>query len=277
MSDCTRCDRATRDGRTVCDTCTDAFRKQLAEMPWTVQQLTVSQTRQRGVLLDPTGSASAVSLLPYQPRAAEVLRDLHSALASTVMFLHEEGIRPTITRGDPDLLPRDTAASMAAWLLASIERLVFHELAGRVIDEIEAATDKARTVIFFKPSQRVYLGPCLGLLDEDGAEAGPCPGEVYADEGADLGQCDECKRPHPVDERRAWLNEQMGDRLMTAAEIATAAVTLFGMDAKRDRVRNLVTAWDKRKRIRSHEGPGNPRYRYGEVLPLLQETYSGKA
>lgn len=64
-----------------------------------------------------------------------------------------------------------------------------------------------------RPAPATYLGPCQG---------DNCGGELYVREGRDLARCRECGKETTLAEQRAWLDERMADRLMTATELGKA-------------------------------------------------------
>lgn len=257
-----KCGRPTRDAAFVCDGCLNDLTNDLNEAPGLDEELEVTVTRQRGAAIAGGSANSGESALPWHDKASEVQRELHATLSTWVRLCHESGVRHQSRTDD---LPSDRIAGMARWLLWRVDGLAFHEAGYEAVRDISRATERARNIVFFKPQPRMYLGPC-GAAHYDG----PCPGDVYANSGQQYGYCDLCGDPHPVDVRRSDMERKLDDKLVTAAEIAHLA-TYLGLQADRERVRNLVNQWHKREKVtaRGHDAKGDPRFRYGEVRLML--------
>lgn len=255
------CGRPTRDAAYVCEDCLNDLSRDLNECPGLDEELEITITRQRGAALGGGSANSGETALPWHDKASEAQRELHNALASWVRVCIEEGVRHQAAH---DNAPSDRIMGMSRWLLWRVDGLAFHEAGYEAVREISRATERVRNIVFFKPAPRMYLGAC-DQIDEEG----PCPGDVYARQGQDEGYCELCGQEYPVDQRRADMENQLDDKLFTAAEIAHLA-TYLGLDADRERVRKLVNQWHKRGQIseRGHDGD-SPRFRYGSVRVKL--------
>ncbi len=159
-----------------------------------------------------------------------------------------------------------------------------HDAATDALDEITNAVAECERVIFWKRRTRIYLGICgQRVEDEEGVTViDACSGQVYADEKADVGTCDECGQGVTVVVRQGELNRQLDDRLCTAAELARLTVIL-GLDAPRDSVRKKIHYWHRHKRIvqrgtiteQTKAGTTEvPTFRYGEVRVMLYKEFT---
>lgn len=266
MSETTcRCGKPTRDEAYVCEDCLTALARVLGDVPWVDEQLEISITRQKASVLG-GGSRGTGTPLPWHEKASDAKRSLHSLLATWVQFCVEEHVRD---RGATLDWPADNLQSMSRWLLWRVDGLAFHDLGNEAVDEITDSVAQAERIIFWRKRDRVYLGTCDHKPDGE-----DCAGEVYAGEGQQFGHCETCDRGYSVDQRRQDLNDQLDDRLFTAAEIARLC-TYLGLEQPRERVRKQVNSWHKRERITSpsHNAAGDPVFRYGEIKTLLFAQY----
>jgi len=275
MSACA-CGKQTRDDAYLCDDDRRELRALLAELPWIDEQLEVSLTRQKAASTEGSGSRGTETPLPWHDKASMARRTLQGILAAWV------GSGGTIT---------------ALSARVDVDVLAFHESAHDVLNALDKAAKDARTVIFYKPPVLVYLGTCetreCGCACHDGyacsdpetcqspdaaSRVEQCPGDVYAKEGEDVGSCRVCGRKFAEAVKRAALEDELDDKLYTAAEIAHLS-TFLGLERPRASVRNLINQWHKRKRISAAAWTeagqkGDPKFRYGDVKPLL---YAAKA
>jgi hypothetical protein len=162
---------------------------------------------------------------------------------------------------------------MARFLLHCTHGLALTDIGPDAYEEITKAVGDAKRIIFWKKRSRTYLGPCEATDEADAS----CDGEVYAEEGNPVGNCDHCNSGVTVVIRQAALNDRLDDRLCTAAELARLAVIL-GLDVPRDAVRKKVHYWHRHKRITEHttDAAGHPMFRYGEVRSMLYAEFSTK-
>lgn len=281
--ECKRCRRETRDAAYFCDDCGDELARELGEVPWLTEQLDISVTRQQssdayhrapsalaGDLVDQLAGMLETGLkhvpVPWHETASRAQRSLHSVLAMWVKFCVEQRVRH---QSASDGLPADDMPAMSRWLMWRVDGLALHERGGDAVDAIVSATNEARRIVLWKPKRRLYLAVC-----EVPVEGVKCPGDVYAEEDADHGNCDNCNAIHEVAARRIALNKRLDDHLCTGADIARMSVFL-GLQAKRETVRLRVKSWHSRGRIISHATSpgGDPMYRYGEVKGMLDAAF----
>lgn len=272
------CGRPTRDNAVICDDCTEILDRALGDVAWVADELDVSMTRQRSAPIV-SGAPSATRGLPWHEKAAEAIRDLRNLLVLWVRLCDEEGVGT-----GPTDLPADNLQAIAGWLLHRVPGIARHDAAVDALDEITNAVAECERVIFWKRRSRNYLGVCgQRVEDEDGATVlDACPGEVYAEECAQVGECDDCGQGVTVVIRQGELNRQLDDRLCTAAELARLAVIL-GLDAPRDSVRKKIHYWHRHKRIVqrgviTEQAKGEPvevpTFRYGEVRIMLYTEFT---
>ena len=256
--------------RSMCRDCQHELEKALGNCRWLDEELETTITRQRSAPIE-GGSRSASRGLPWHDKAAQARRNLHGLLVSWVRFCGEEHVL-----GVPDRLPRDRVSSLAAWLLHCTHGLAMRDIGPDAVDEITDAVAECERLVFWKRSARVYLGRCEREVrdDDDLLLVACCDGEVYADEGADEGTCQECEQTVVVVEQQKALTDRLDDMLMTPAEIARAAVFL-GLQAPRESVRNRVNYWSRHEVIvvKGHAENGDPRFRYGDVRQLLVTAF----
>lgn len=275
MTEC-RCGRPTRDTLTVCTQCTNALSRALGDIPWISAEIDTTITRQKAA---PTtgGPASAETGLPWHERAAQARQHLHNLLVLWVRLCDEEGVG-----SGPSALPADRLPALSRWLLWRVDGLARHDAGSDAVDEITDAVADCERIIFWKRRNRVYLGPCAyGTSAADQlAAAFQCAGDVYADEGEPVGQCEVCERGVTVVIRQSELDRDLHSRLLSAADIADWSVRM-GLDAKREEVRKRVLYWHRHKRIeaKGHDQAGAtkvPLFRYGDVRLLLAAEYGSR-
>ena len=236
------CDRPRRGDQNICGACQADIARALTAVPDLERELDVARARLVSRTL-PTGRAAVVPL-PYDPRASEAAAILRSALVGWVRELH--------TGAEP--WPGDTLASMAAWLSERQGRILIHPAASEAHGELTAAVRAAQAAIDIPPA-RQYAGPCRA-----------CARPLYARPGASSTECRDCRTPHDVDERRAWMLEQVQDQLATAHQVAYA-LSALGCEIKPDRVRQ----WVRRGMLapRGHDAARRRLYRIGDAYELL--------
>lgn len=272
------CGKPTRDNAVLCDDCTETLDRALGDVAGVVEEIEVTMTRQRSAPIV-SGAPSATTGLPWHEKAAVALRDLHNLLVLWVRLCDEEGVGT-----GPSDLPADKPAALAAWLLHRVPGLARHDAAVEALDEITNAVAECERIIFWKRRSRDYLGVCgQRVEDEDGVTLlDSCTGDVYADDGAAVGVCDDCGQGVTVAIRKAELNRHIDDRLCTASELARLAVIL-GLDAPRDSVRKKIHYWHRHKRIAQRgiitesvkgEPVEVPTFRYGEVRVMLYKEFA---
>jgi hypothetical protein len=237
----------------LCRTCTDRLKGDLTAVPWLLEDLEVTITRQDR-LFDPSGrSSNDERPLPIRLHAMEARRDLNTTLASWAMHIagRLEGLE-----GDGW-----TELRLAAFLLDNLNTILTDPAAGMIADEIGYARNMAQRAID-KPEPRVYAGPCE-----------VCEMDMYARPSAAEVACKnpDCGAIYPIEARRRWLLGKAEDQLLTAIGLSRALPGLLGQPLTAD----MVKGYARRGRLAQHpplpKRPRDPLYRVGDVIDLLNE------
>lgn len=153
----------------------------------------------------------------------------------------------------------DSAPNIAAelrYLAKNIAWLAHQPEAIQAFDELTQAVIIVETTIRQPPVAFWYAGPC-----------DTCKRDMYARYGVTEVTCVGCQLIYDVEDRREWLLTVVQDRLERAAVISRALAGL-GHDVSRKR----IGTWRQRELIAPHafDAKGNPLYRVGDVLDLLE-------
>lgn len=264
------CGAAIDTSRYVCPTCVGRLDRALGDCHWIDDELDTTITRQRSAAIG-SGSSSADKGIPWHERASDAKRTLHGLLVSWVRFAIDEDLAHA-----PDWSPRDNIPSLSRWLLHVTRDLAGHDIGPEAVNEITDAVAECERIVFWKRRSRVYLGTCEQAVTDDEGETVTlsCEGDVYAEEGDQVGHCEECGQGVTVVIRKAQIEDRLDSHLFTPAEIATCAVHL-GLDVPRERVRQRVVYWHRRKLISPHGSAenGDPMFRYGDVRQMLYSEF----
>lgn len=168
-----------------------------------------------------------------------------------------EGVRVDQGRSGA-LSPLEAAAR---WLPAHLDWCRHRREWPELARDIHAAARLVRSITD-RPADRQLVGAC------------ECEVTLYARPHARTVTCAGCGREWDVDSSRQALLDHLGDRLLTAAEIAGLAVV---QDPERDRqrVRKLINMWTQRGAakggldLRGRTTDGDPLYRVREALDRL--------
>lgn len=240
------CGKPTGGDTYLCPDCTTGVHESLAGTPSLVVDLELTMTRQRR-FGDPAAMGRTHNdVLPFNPGAATILRDLHTELASAVRMYR-------LTQ--PATPPGDHPAAMSGWLLARLPHMVGLPWAPTLL-RITHVTTRGQRIID-SPPDRTYAGPC-----------GTCGTDLYAKPEEAHATCHDCGVTYDLATRRAWLLDVVDDQLATATEIARALTTLH-TPVTAERIRQ----WKRRNRVtvRGTDRRGDPLFRVGDVVDLLVE------
>lgn len=265
MTDCTACKRPTRNDAYGCDDCADELARLFADVPWLVEELDITLTGQRAKR--PGAGSRGSTGITWNDAAAKNIHALRAHLVDTVRLCVKDRVR----HQSPYVgLPANNPDAMARWLLWRVDGLTLNRGFAHTLRTARRIGDAVLKVID-RPPDRMFLGMCQF------AELGLCDGAIYVIVGKAIGKCRQCGTEYDPEERRASLEKALDDRLCTAAEIAELAVYL-GLPAGREQVRKLVNQWSKRGRLKPAPGANaaGPRFRYGDVAPLLSVNYETK-
>ena len=202
MTDCRNCRRSTE--LYLCGLCEKELAVLLAELPHWLRELETTVIRQDRLTTGEVGHSSD-NPSPINVGAMELSRTLAGQLGTLVRELCEErGVKPPRWPND--------AITATLWLTINVSAIACSEGAGETFDEIRGAKDAILTAI--NRSSRMYCGPCLNTIDNDGVEE-QCGADLYADrESLEMVQCPKCKAY--IDPRKqlvTWAATARGDLL----------------------------------------------------------------
>lgn len=194
--------------------------------------------------------------LPYRPAAAHAYR---AALGELITWARHCCEQRGIDYADSGGLD-----GLCGFLASQTDWLRHRPEADEALKAIEDACRQIERIVD-RPPDRVVVGMC------------PCGTWLYAIAGADTVACRACGTSYDVEASRQQLRDNLEDRLMTGAEIATMAAHL-GIVASRESARNAIKVWAQRGRITAHGSQsGSPLYRFGDTLGLLIDAYARAA
>lgn len=243
----------------LCRNCADTLKRDLSAIPWLLEDLEVTTTRQDRIA-DPDGRSGDERPLPIRLHAMEARRDLNVTLASWTM--HIAGRLEGLTGGGWDEL------RLADYLLDHLGTILTDPAAGQIADEIGYARGVCVRAID-KPVPRVYVGPC-----ED------CDKDLYAHPSAAEVECKtpDCGAVYPIEARRRWLLGKAEDHLLTAPEISRALPGLLGRAVDVDKLKGLLRR--RRDSVTQHpplKRNGPPLYRVGDIIRMYHDIAQEEA
>lgn len=245
-----QCGRPTRDAAYLCDTCLGAISRSLGDVPWLVEQLEVTITKQRASGAS-EGGRDASTPVPFHIAAAKVQNSLRVALVKWVRFCVEESVRHS---SPGPAWPADNLVSMSRWLMWRVDGLSFNDLGTEAHDEITDAVAACWHIID-RPPERRYAGPCA------------CGRDLYHKPGADKATCTLCGSTYDVAALYAWMKSQVRGKLVTARE-GSALLSRFDMETKQA----TIDKWRERGRLmeKGHNADGHRVYLFDDLLGLAQ-------
>lgn len=243
----------------LCRNCTDVLTRDLKAIPWLLEELEVTLSRQ-DCLSEGSDRSSDEQPLPLNMRAVEVRIDLNAVLAAWALH----------TAGRFDGLDRTvvwTELRLAQYLLERVGDILTDPAAGQCADEISDIRRRAQRAID-KPAQQVFAGPC----DDCGKDlyAHPSKAEVVCHNS-------ECGAVYGIEERRRWLLGKAEDQLRTATDLSRALSGLLGEKL----TSSMIRAWAYQGRLAKHpplpDRPKDPTYKVGDVIDLCNEQAEKEA
>lgn len=241
----------------LCRNCTAVLTRDLKAIPWLLEELEVTLSRQ-DCLSEGSDRSSDEQPLPLNMRAVEVRIDLNAVLAAWALHTAArfDGLDRTVVW---------TELRLAQYLLEHVRDLLTDPAAGQCADEISDIRRRAQRAID-KPVQQVFAGPC-DLCDVD-LYAHPSKAEVEC-------RNPECGAVYGIEERRRWLLGKAEDQLLPATEMSRALSGLLQKPITGSMLRGLAF----RGRITAHppiKKNGPALYKVGEVRDVLLEELAGK-
>lgn len=265
----TGCGRPT-GGSALChgrdDACEERLVQAVAELPALADELDTTATRQAVIgSKNGGGSRSAETPLPWDIRAARAKAELAGHAWRWAIDLWDQ----------TEPLPRGRGlATLGRWLHARINRILDHPNVGDIADSILRATSRAWTAVD-RPADKVIVGVCRTAGDD-----GECGTWLYAHPEANYIRCWSCRSEYDVAASRENLWNDLGNVLMTIAEIISWGERLEYIErGETKRVRNLLDKWVERGRLASHgtNQHGRALYPFGETLTSALSATRKKA
>ncbi|MFB7719351.1 helix-turn-helix domain-containing protein [Nocardia sp. NPDC056100] len=180
-------------------------------------------------------------MLPYNKGAADARAQLVSALAKATGRVADVLARPT---------PRRTTDQLA-FLTANLPVLEADSSVLECVGDILRAVRGAYVAID-RPQDHRVIGRC------------PCGAALYAADGSDVLNCDQCERVHSVPAMRSAALGRATDKLATAAQLARLLPSIAGANVTAERIRQ----WAARGKLPAHRVGGQTLYRVGDVLAI---------
>lgn len=256
MSTCPVCTAEQPEGL-LCHNDTTRLEQVLAEVPWLVEQLTITISKQAKIGGQAGKGAPARERNPINYGALIVADELGNTLTTWARDIGYVDTR----------VHQQSTKDANAYLLSNIALIRRHPAVEELLDEILDATSRARRAVD-KPADRVFLGPCNGETPDDQGRMVTCLDDLYCRPNSTWATCRTCGSEHDVNERRTWLLDQAADRIVTPREAAHLIGNVGHIDVNATRIRN----WINRKQLPTRLGPTDEKhFRLGDLLILLAE------
>ena len=260
-SKCGACGRGSESP--ICWGCAKALRHRLVTdpgLPWMMSRLSEQAYGQSTLNRGKMRRGNDPAPMPLDVRAADLLREINTALAGWAVRLGGHDVRD------------QPAAVHAHYIARHIGEVMLWDDAPAILQSVEAFTFRAFRAINRPPE--VYLGPCDAELDSGEV----CGAELLAEYDADFVNCGRCKTVHSVETIRAQVWERAGREPLPAVAIAKVLHLVgFGNDDD-DLARAIGFAWPttylhpdgQRRQVDAADAV--PLYRLSEVVDLLNDA-----
>jgi hypothetical protein len=229
---CDRCGRPVVDSSYVCTDCVRPVRRDLETVAKVAGEAATTVAK-----LDRIGHGSRRSdpdpPLPVNLEAGEDHDAAVNVLTTWARHVHESSGRAL-----PAVDGQHPLAVLATWLVDQLDWLRHRREATEAVEGLSEAC-RILVRVVDRPPERIVVGQC------------PCGEYLYAIRAAPAVTCRSCGASYDVDATRAMLRRQLGQTLMTAAEIATLA-TYLGLTGSRGTTRKLINQWASRGLIAAH-------------------------
>lgn len=236
------CDRPVVEGH-VCTHCSGRLERALGDIPALAEELDTVLTKQARYA-DPEGRGNDPALM-FNTAASELGWVLRNTLSTWCRLIADE-------RGK-ELPGNDTPAAIARWLLHHVEWLRHHRAGHEAVEEITSVVNQIRKAID-RPAARIYVGPCR-----------ECETDMYGRPDSITVKCKNCGEESDVEERWAWMREQVYGRLVTTKE-AVVLLSRFGLPV----AQKTIDKWRERKRVLEHQldEQGRRLYLFDDLMTL---------
>jgi hypothetical protein len=230
-----------------CARCTENLREDLRRIPDLWNDLQDTMTGQ--VSMGPGGKVSEIPM-PYKERAVKASRYVKNQLVTEARDLDMGDLQQA----------GDTVESLAAWLLARVERIRSSHQADEIIEQMAYCVEIMLPIVD-RPADLMFCGRCS-----------TCGGDLYSRRGRVTDLCRKCKQAGVDTEydpvaRRDAIRQAVEDRLGTVSECALILLN-FGLVVKVETIRDWT-----RYRLAAHgtNQAGHNLYRFGDVMDLARE------
>lgn len=192
---------------------------------------------------------------PFKLEASEVGWILRNTISTWARDVAETYPHVTLTA--------TTTAEAAEWMANLAGLLAEHPAADQMHSEITDAVEQVRRVVD-RYAEKIRLGKCGAVV-----EGIKCYEDLYGVKDRETVHCRTCGTHHDAASRWESIRSAVRESLASAAEIAAAAVRIYGRPLN---VKTIRT-WANRGRIetRGRNADGEPLHVVGEVLDLAHE------
>jgi hypothetical protein len=203
MSTCPVCTAPQPEGL-LCHNDTTRLEVALGQVPWLVEQLAVTISKQAKIGAGASGSAPARERNPLNFGALTIADELGDVLHAWAVEVGGRGSSIMAAQRD---------------LLRNIPNARKHPKVGDLLDEVTDAVHRAIQAVD-RPADRQFVGPCLAPTPDDQGRDVTCLADIWAKPAASTATCRTCGITHDVAERRMWMLREADDRLFTVREAA---------------------------------------------------------
>lgn len=219
----------------ICFDCERKLVATLARIPWLVEQLEVTVTRQDKLSAGKLAGKSTETPSVFHVGASAFVRELRGALARTVQEIceargmrymplwatHEATFIGPLRGGERRISHGYVASTpdLSKWLKYYSGAIRMSECAGETFAEITGVVEHGLALIN-RPEPAIYRGPCPSVMrHDDRGRSVYCGHSLYADRGSDFAQCPRCSVKHDIARLEAKLLSDMSGYLFTSTQL----------------------------------------------------------
>lgn len=253
--DCSTCDKPCPDTITICSACEARLVGWLREVPWLLDELEVTITRQDRVVEKQPGKSNEKPMM-FNDRASDARDEL---LRTLRFYANAHGWQGT---RNPDVY---LLGQMHAIRICDPKRsrILYHD----INEDVHAAKQAID-----RPADKVFAGPCNTEYRGLGGTA-ICSADLYAREGKATVRCRECGAEHDVQARREWMLKEVRNY---EADAGLMASILTGLGFKIDSSTIRKYGADNLIEVRGKSATGAAKYNIGQVLDTFAVKQEGR-
>ena len=230
----------------ICSSCEVRLAGWLRDVPWLLDELDVTITRQDQVTERQPGKSNEKPMM-FNERASQAKYRLLNVL-----------------RYSANLLGLPTTGHLERDLVTRMHVIRMHDAAAAIYRAIDEGVRKAKQAID-RPAEKVFAGPCNTEVRGLGATA-LCSADLYARVGKAEVTCRECGAVHDVKARREWMLSEVRHYDADAALMA-GILTSFGLQIDSSTIRKYAA--DGLIEVQSRTASGTAKYRIGDVIDTV--------